>query len=266
MKIDEANKIIYVRQSWLGDMAICPERGRLGATKPEFRSGSDATIIGTAIHHGIESVLNGHSTTLGAMMAATAGEYERLNLLGTHKITNIIQEEIPDYLNGMSTAWYEEIQPQVKPGGKVEHFFRVPLGVNVGGYDIHLEGTMDYMDDEGIIWDWKTAKKLYSPNEKQKSAIQPTVYTTAMRLSGQAENPRFFYGVMVRQAKPKHQILEVYRNKGHMDWLRHLVRGAVGQCLATGFEQNWIMNDTSPLCSESWCSFWSICKGAYNVG
>jgi len=265
MKIDEANKIIYVRQSWLGDMGICPERGRLGAVKPEFRSGSDATIMGTALHHGIESVLNGHSTTLGAMMASSHGEYERLNALGAHKITNIIQEEIPGYINSMSTAWYENIQPLVKMGGKVEEFFRVPLGIEVGGYAIHLEGTMDYIDDTGMIWDWKTAKRVYNPKDKQKSAIQPTVYTTAMRLSGQHDNPRFMYGIMVRQLVPKHQVVEIYRDNGHTEWLRHSVRGAVGMCLSAGMDNEWIMNDTSPLCSESWCSFWSICKGAYNV-
>lgn len=263
MRIDEANKIVYVRQSWLGDMQICPERGRLGVVKREFRSGSDATIIGTAMHHGIESVLQGVSSSVGELNCEAMSEYDRLNKLGAHKITNIVQEAIPSYIASMSTAFYEEILPSVKLGGEVEKFFQVPLGVDVGGYSIWLEGTMDYLDSDGVIWDWKTAARLYNPKEKQKSSIQPTVYTTAVRNLGLSHNPKFMYGVMVRHERPKSQIVEIYRNPGDTEWLKHLVKGAVGMCLAAGVDKEWIMNDTSPLCSESWCSFWSICKGAH---
>ena len=78
MRTDELNKVVYVRQSWLGDMAICPERARLGMVRLEFRSGSDATIIGTAIHTGIESVLNGTSSNFLDMLDVVANDYESL--------------------------------------------------------------------------------------------------------------------------------------------------------------------------------------------
>ena len=78
MKIDEENKIIYVRQSWLGDLAICPERARLGQVKPEFRTGSDATIIGTSIHTGIESVLKGESSNFDEMLQSVTADFDEL--------------------------------------------------------------------------------------------------------------------------------------------------------------------------------------------
>lgn len=264
MKIDQENQIIYVRQSWLGDMAICPERARLGQVKPEFRTGSDATIIGTAVHAGIEQVLKGETSEFVDMLEFVNNEYETLQNTN-YTITNIEQDKIPSYLEAMSLAFYNDILPHVKLGGTPEMFFRVPLGIKVEGYDIHLEGTMDYVDPDGDIWDWKTAKRIYNQKEKQKSAIQPTVYATAVRNLGLSENPTFNYGVMVRQETPKAQILSVTRGTEHAKWLQHYVKGAVTTALKSGYQNEWIMNDSSALCSSQWCSYWSVCKGAFNL-
>lgn len=264
MKIDVENKKIYVRQSWLGDMAICPERARLGQVKPEFRTGSDATIIGTAVHAGIEQVLKGNASDFVAMLEFVNNEYETLQTTN-YTVTNIEPEKIPDYLEAMSLAFYNEIMPCVKLGGQAEFFFRSPLGISIDDKEVFLEGTMDYVDPDGNIWDWKTAKRIYNQKEKQKSAIQPTVYTTALRNLGLAENPTFNYGVMVRQATPKSQILSVTRGDNHSKWLQHYVKGAVTTALKSGYQDEWLMNDSSALCSSQWCSYWSVCKGAFNL-
>jgi hypothetical protein len=113
------------------------------------------------------------------------------------------------------------------------------------------------------VWDWKTAKKSYSQFSKQKSAIQPTVYTYAVSHDTDIE-PKFNYGVMIRQLDPKAQIVPIYRGAEHWNWLKHHVRGAVNVALRTGVDNQWITNDESALCSEQWCSFWSVCKGAFN--
>lgn len=236
----------------------------MGQVKPEFRTGSDATIIGTAVHAGIESVLDGRSSEFGDMLKVVANEYETLEKTNYTK-TNIEEDKIPNYLEAMSLSFYNEILPNVKLGGEVEFFFRAPLGISIDGYDVHLEGTMDYIDPDGNIWDWKTAKRIYNQKEKQKSAIQPTVYTTAARNLGLAENPTFTYGVMVRQETPKSQIMSVTRSAEHTRWLQHYVKGAVTTALKSGYKDEWLMNDSSPLCSSQWCSYWSVCKGAFNL-
>jgi hypothetical protein len=265
MRVDELNKVIYVRQSWLGDIGICPERARLGVVRPDFRTGSDATIIGTAIHTGIEAVLQGKTTEFADMLEVVANDYESLET-SNYKKTNIIQEEIPQYLESMSLAFYNEILPVVSLGGKTEMPFKVPLNIDVDGYAVWMEGTMDYVDSENNIWDWKTAKRAYNIKSKQKSAIQPTVYTYAAHMLSEeiSEPPTFNYGIMIRQLTPKSQIVPVIRTAEHWNWLKHQVRGAVSMALRTGVNNQWVTNDESALCSESWCSFWSICKGAYN--
>lgn len=265
MKIDKVNKIVYVRQSWLNDMAICPERARLGITRPEFRTGSDATIIGTSMHSGIEQVLLGNASSIDKMEEVVNTSYDELTKTN-YKKTNIDEEKIPAYLKAMTSAFYEEILPQVELGGKVEHYFKVPLGITVEDYAVWLEGTMDYITPSGIIWDWKTASRAYYVKEKQKSAIQPTVYGYAAKHEGltDADITTFNYGVMVRGESAKSQIATVQRNENHYNWLKHFVRGAVGSSLRVGTASEWFMNDSSNLCSSSWCSYWSICKGAFN--
>lgn len=264
MKIDETQKRIYVRQSWLGDMAICPERARLGHVRPDLRTGSDATIIGTSLHAGIESVLDNRSKEFGDMLEVVANEYETLEKTN-YKKTNIDEEKIPAYLESMSLAFYNNILPNVELGGSVEHYFQAPLGIEINGYGIWLEGTMDYITPSGVIWDWKTSSRTYNIKDKQKSAVQPTVYAdAAVQLGLCPDYPvQFRYGIMVRTETPKHQIATVERTEQHGLWLRHLVRGAVTSALKTGYDDNWFMNDSSTLCSQAWCSYWEICKGAW---
>lgn len=265
MKIDNVNKIVYVRQSWLNDMVICPERARLGVTRPEFRTGSDATIMGTSIHTGIEAVLNGTAGNFDEMLQSVTNNFDELQKTG-YKKTNIDETKIPDYLRSMSSAFYEEILPKVELGGKVEHYFKVPLGITVQDYSVWLEGTMDYIAPSGLIWDWKTSSRPYYIKDKQKSAIQPTVYGYAAVKEGlsNGEVTRFNYGVMVRTEDVKSQIAPITRTESHYNWLKYFVRGAVGSCIKVGSDTEWFMNDSSTLCSSSWCSYWSICKGAFN--
>lgn len=263
MRVDKASGRVYVRQSWLNDMAICPERARYGLTHPEFRSSSDATIIGTSLHSGIEAVLK-DGADYKKMQEVVRTDYRKLESQ-PYKQTNINQAQIPLLLNSMSKSFYETILPNVKLGGMVEHKFEAPLGVVVGDLAVWLEGTMDYVDPDGIIWDWKTSGRTYSIKEKQKSSIQASVYAsacTALQLSP-SYPVDFRYGVMVRNLQPKAQIVSIIRTEAHNEWLKRFVLGALNTAMTVGVDNHWIMNDSSTLCSSSWCSYWSICKGAF---
>jgi hypothetical protein len=263
MRIDKIDGKIFVRQSWLNDMVICPERARYGVLRPDFRIGSDATIMGTAVHTGIEHVLRGEAD-FDAMVGIVADEYGEL-AKQPHKQTNINQELIPDYLQSMCKSFYDSVLPQVKLGGLIEHRFNAPLGCMVDGYAVWVEGTMDYVDPDGIIWDWKTSSRAYNIKDKQKSSIQASVYSVAAVQTGLAEGypVDFRYGVMVRHQTPKAQVVSLVRNHAHTLWLQQFTKGAINTAVNVGYDNNWFMNDTSALCSEQWCSFWSICKGAF---
>jgi len=270
MKYDIPNKRIYVRQSWLNDVMICPERSRLSLTLPEFRMGSDATIIGTAVHYAIEQYLHDNYGDYGddmvkiveAMQHDARHKYNELLSL-PHRNTGL--DNVENCIDAMVSAWFDDIRPHVTTGGQIEARFDVPLGFVLDGYEVCVSGTMDYVAPDGMLWDWKTASRTYNARDKQSSAIQATVYAYAAGALGWVPEPHavdFKYGIMIRQATPKAQIVHVHRTKEHIAWLRNQVQSVVTMAHNLGTELAWIRNDQGNLCSEKWCDFWSVCKGA----
>lgn len=259
----DANGIIYVRQSWLGDMMTCPERARFKLVMPDMSGPSDATIMGTAVHHGIETYLNGGCDE-GSIADVAYAKFLELQQT-PYKETNLDPAKYEIHIRSMCQSWIEGILPHVEPGGETEYRFRVPTGIWVDNWSVWLEGTMDYVSPSGVVWDWKTASRAYNAREKQSTSLQATVYSVAMERLGKATFPTTFnFGVMIRQEKPKSQIVTVERNLAHRNWLMKHIRGAVTMGLRLGIKDvNWTMNESSNLCSEKWCSYWSVCKGAY---
>lgn len=261
MRFDHSKGVVYVRQSWLNDLIICPERARFKLSKPEMSGASDATIMGTALHYGIEQVLGGANPD---DMATIALEHWEELKKQPYKQTNLDPEKSVGQIEGMSQAFIEGIMPNVQFGGQVEMKFSFPLGIYVNDWAVHCEGTMDYVQPDGTIWDWKTASRPYYAKEKQSQSIQATVYSAALVQGLMTGYPvDFRYGVMIRQEKPKSQIVYMQRTAEHHRWLIHTLRPAVMTHLRLGTHESWLMNDTSALCSAKWCDYWSICKGAF---
>lgn len=249
---------VYIRQSWVNDATMCNERGRQGIVRPEWSMPNDATILGTAVHAGIASVLEGKKAGIPAAL-------EELNkLLGEPfqrvKYTN---EQMYDYVHELITEWEKNIAPSLGTVTAVEKSFTFLLDeMTVGDKQVkvHGIGTIDCVTDTAV-WDWKTAGRKYSAKEKQSQAVQPTMYTAAAVAHGWLEWPATFnYGVLVRSGKA--QIVPIHRNESHVAWLRDIVRPFVRSALVIGTEEPWTRNDTHYLCSSTWCSWWSVCKGS----
>ena len=268
MRIDNENKKIFVRQSWLGDALLCAQRAKYGMTYPELRNGSDATAIGTALHAGIEEYLVGAVSDHESFSRNIRGHAER-ELAKPVKLTKISND--PDKMwtaiQAMGDAWWDEIRPLVPLGGLVEHKFKAPLGItSSNGYGIWLEGTIDYVAPDGTIWDWKTAARTYSLREKHEQSHQASCYISACRTLGLVPNgdePTLFrFGIMVRQQSPKAQILTVARDANQIEFLKRQIKSVVDTTVAMWYEVDWVINDQHFLCSSTWCDYWSMCKGA----
>lgn len=269
MRFDPENKRVMVRQSWLGDYILCPQRARYALALPSMRRGSDATAIGTGVHAGIEAVLN-----------HTAGTYDEflevvVSSVRTEMDKDIKRTEIsadPDKMNAcvqsMAQAWWDDIRPLVPVGGQTEYKFQSPTGMFAkDGTEIWFEGTIDYVAPDGTLWDWKTASRAYYAKDKHKQSHQASVYVDACRTLGLVpdgdEPTPFRFGVMVRQEKPKAQIVTVMRGREQVEWIRRQTRSVVDSAMGAWGTQDWAMNDTSALCSSKWCDYWTLCKGAH---
>lgn len=267
MRIDEQAKIVYVRQSWLKDMLLCPERSRLSVTQPEFKTTNDSAAIGTAVHAGIEAVLNNNCSTKDASEISLKRflEIEEEGI----KHTNVEPNTWHRHVISLTNAWVKDIYPHVPLGGQSEVKFVAPTGSSVNGYQLWFEGTMDYVHEKGI-WDWKTAARKYSALEKQSQDVQSSIYTYAAHVLGfTKENVSTFnFGVMIRVNEAYGQILSVNRSKAHGDFVIKQAMSAVAYGFAmsdetgTPTKNRWLINDQHYLCSDRWCPWWSVCKGA----
>lgn len=267
MIINHEEQRVYVRQSWLGDMMICMERGRLADIKPEFRTGSDATIMGTSVHHGIEQVLSGQ---VSPSEIADVSVYKLGQLMseGGWKHVNIKPDDMVPLTGIMSDTFVKDILPYVIEGGRIEQKFAVPTGRSVQidvdkVYELWFAGTMDYVAPDGQLWDWKTAARKYSQSEKQKQSIQASVYAFAAVSLGYTDwDVQFNFGVMTRSYKSQGQFVPVIRTKAHGDWVVEQATNMVTSALRIGHGTPWPQNDQHFLCNQDWCPWWSICKGA----
>jgi PD-(D/E)XK nuclease superfamily len=260
---------IWFRQSWLETAMRCNERGRLALVKPEFDSAiGDTALIGTAAHAAIAEVLtanDGVSNEIGPR-----ARHHALALCDEHEVywtKWTLPTHLADHASRCAEAWAREIMPCVRPGGLVEVDFTVPL-FESRGRTIGIKGTIDYASPDGTLWDWKTASKKYEQREKQRVAIQPTVYATAAMHGVLGDTPyrypiRFHYGVMVRgDARATTQIVDVQRSHAHEAWLLDHLNTYVDLADALGVFRSWPRNEDHYLCNETWCPWWSICKGA----
>lgn len=269
MRFDPEHNRVMIRQSWLGDYILCPQRARYGLALPSMRRGSDATAIGTGVHAGIEAVLNNTAGTydefLEVVQSSVAVEMDK-----DIKRTEISAdpEKMNACVDAMAQAWWDDIRPLVPTGGHTEYRFQSPTGMTAkDGTEIWFEGTIDYVAPDGSLWDWKTASRAYYAKEKHKQSHQASVYVDACRTLGLVpdgdEPTPFRFGVMVRQVQPKSQIVTVMRGREQIEWIRRQTRSVVDSAMGAWGTQDWAMNDTSALCSSKWCDYWTLCKGAH---
>jgi len=278
---DESGTSVFVRQSWLNDAMMCPERSRLLKLFPESRRENDSAMMGTAVHKGIEAVLTGVVSDADA-----AGEFavawfksRRQELIDEGKdvfVTNTNPLQWYSHIDTMAKAWFRDVSPLVERGGLVEHQFCQQVATVdspvVGQFSLFFEGTIDYIApsaESGLvtIWDWKTSSRKYYEAEKQSRDVQSAVYVSAIVASGAAEFPvGFKFGVMTRSGSSVGQIVSVLRSEEHYKWIVSQASSVVnGFLLSERFlpDGSWMRNDQHHLCSARWCPVWSKCKGSF---
>jgi len=278
---DESGVGVFVRQSWLNDAMMCPERSRLLKLFPESRRENDSAMMGTAVHKGIEAVLTGVVSDADAAADVAVGWFKsrRQELIAEGRdvfVTNTNPLQWYSHIDTMTKAWFRDVSPLVERGGLVEHQFCQQVATVdspvVGQFSLFFEGTIDYIApsaESGLvtIWDWKTSSRKYFEAEKQSRDVQSAVYVSAIVASGAAEFPvGFKFGVMTRSGSSVGQIVNIVRSEEHFRWIVSQASSVVnGFLLSERFlpDGSWMRNDQHHLCSVRWCPVWSKCKGSF---
>ncbi len=256
---------MYVRQSWLKDATMCPEKGRRAIISPDWNTPNELTAFGTAVHAAAEAKLLGSATNRAQMLDAALEAFRELDT-DTLRWVKYQRHELLPLFDLAVDAWLTDVYPSVDGDILgVEHNFTYEIGrFEHNGVTVILygTGTIDLVTSTQL-WDWKTSTRRYKPAEKQKQDIQSTMYGGAAVAAGWAEWPLTFnFGVMIR-GKNEGQIVPVDRDASHFEWLRRTSMAFARQYLNNTTDVEWPMNDTHYLCSDTWCPFWSVCRGCH---
>lgn len=275
MIIDRENRTILFRQSWLDTAFRCPEEARYAIVKPEYdQVSSDEAIIGTGAHKGIEAVIDGTATPaeIGYHAEAEVRRVVAEEGIKWTKRTRI--EEVIDYAVRCAEAWVRDLMPNPifnLNGARTEQTFKVFL-CEYRGWKLYLTGTIDVVPPVNELADWKTSSSEYKQHEKQRWAIQPTIYTLAavkggLQTDGWPVEYRwpmlFHYGVMVKRVGPcRGQVVTVMRTEAHAAWAERRIKTFVDLFLDFGLDKSWPqVDEKNYLCSPTWCAWYSLCRG-----
>jgi hypothetical protein len=264
----DGRTVYTFRQSWVSTALMCLERGRREAFEGVRSSDTDATIIGTAGHVGVEHALTklaerGQRVASHELVEYAVAAYLGLAADPTVRWVQGDKQDGVDFLRSMMAAWHREIYPQMSDQLLLEQHFVVPF-YETPDYDVVLEGTIDCVDlAHQIIWDWKHVGSPYKQWEKQRWAVQPTAYAHAAAQVGILTYPITFKFTCALKRKTQEviEVVEVQRTAHHALFLAAQLDDLIalhGAGLAS-----WPRVDQHALCSERWCPSWSTCKGAH---
>lgn len=263
------------RQSWLKQFEHCPEYARRDyAGEFEFVDSSD-TAPGTAVHAVIEACLEaviayGHAYSLDVCIDLFNDELDELVENPNFQWTKV-KTDAPLRKRGavMLTNWHSKVLPSLDP--KATEISFGPLVLHQDDERIiRVGGTIDYLDHQLGLVDWKTGTRPYERWEYQRWAVQPTVYTwagheeqlilpTSVPFEGPGQ-PEYTFTYYILLPDGEVQVLPITRTPDDWTWLKRKAVG-IAKLIELGLDE-WPMNDGGWWCSPKWCGAWDDCKGA----
>lgn len=276
--IDPDEKHIIVRQSWLNTYMDCPERARRYAARIDIDPPNDASGVGTAFHYAIELAVNAlidgkPAHTVDDMLQAFHYQFDLLCEFGEHDVpmrwVKRTDRQARLYGEDMIGRFHASVYPHLDPIATEVGFGPELLGVSDDGWCVSAQGSIDCVDRNLGLVDWKSASQTYKAWEKRRWAVQPTVYLraadAAQLLPEFLYPPIFTYMVFpdTQKEADRIQLLQVTRADTQTAWVVDQVASIARMISALGFDTPWPKRDQHALCSAKWCPSWSSCKGKF---
>ena len=260
----EDDKII-LRQSWLGSLAMCPERARQDMLGISQSTESTSTMIGSAVHHGIEmclqSYINTGQHTSRDDMIAESLNYWYNNSDEIVRWNHKNEEECVEIIELNSAVWWDEVRLGLNPKA-VEYKFDIPLVVDHKP-EIWLRGSIDLLQHHPApIVDWKNpGRKPHDDWEKRRWSVQAAAYTFAVAsmADGGINEPMEFEFVHLVKGKVHKNLVEC----GPAEWASLVALARSAGTLITADLPVWPLQMSGWHCSPKWCGAWSTCRGRF---
>lgn len=274
-RLDDGRYIHTFRQSTVGELDTCPDRGRATMAGEMPRVETDAAATGTACHAGFEAagraLLIGDSLTLPAITAIAQADFTRIMCDPSFAWMKYTEKACRAYIERACETFYDELYHRLEP--ELVEFGFGPLVVHEDAQRvIQITGTCDLFDTGFGAADYKTTDRgrKYERGRGGEAwkldrwAIQPTTYTEALRQLGYLphEGP-WPFTFFVFELGSEVRLIEqtVWRTPADVAWMVDKLTSYAE--LVEADIRVWPKQDNHELCSPKWCPRWDACKGAH---
>ena len=254
---------------------------------------TDASTCGTAVHAGIEHVMRRWLDT-GLSPFLIVGLYEdALDVVDTELDT--LEPGVtwvkytPDHWRWLARQafhhWWGWALPRLIADGHVPLAVEAPFDVPVDSYDVRgveggsvrlnvrLRGTIDTVterpyDGTSVVQgvDWKTASRPWRRADKERSNVQAPIYHFALGdiYGSERVADRFLFMVMPHDS-PKHRTQRIWVTTpdDKVAWVLGEACKVAELVVRLGLEGAASLapkNDSTMLCSDTWCPLHATCK------
>lgn len=265
MRIEEVDGVtrVYYRQSWINTYLMCGERGRRDLLTEEGID-NEFACLGTAFHAGVEAALSGAAETPFEVAEVAVAKLTELESLFEYQ--DMTRSEGIIHLTNWSRQLRRTVEFMELRGDKSA--VEVPFSIYIANHprlpevEQWWEGTIDAINyTKRYMVDWKTSSRQYQKWERQRWAVQPTVYTEYGRRVGALGTPSDFRYLVFERTKRSQfaQSVPVTRGPEHTAWLASML----WKPFEDRYAAEWQLNDQHVLCSPKWCEYWDDCKGKF---
>lgn len=239
------DSVRHLSASSINDLLVCERRYAYArgidpeVTKP---APNEYLTLGQAVH----AMIRAYYSETSVDDAYDGVVQEALSLDGDTSLAEKHAQSL--YQQFLSWPGSRDWQPEVQ-----EEEVEVQIG------DYKLVGFIDARDKQ-LIRDWKTARKPWDGNKKKAAWLQATVYGMATNI-WDVEYLVLHYTDSNYNPNPGWQLVPYGVTLADIRRLKALVRAYGPLVQSSNIEDYPIRPNTTWLCSEKWCPFWSVCPG-----
>lgn len=164
-------------------------------------------------------------------------------------------DQASDQFLALGEQWDKDILPELKPLAVEQK-----IEMDIGGAPFIMYIDLINQSERGKqIIDWKVTTKAKG-EAAAKNSLQLSIYAMA------TDSPNVAFGSLIRPAegkernwKPRVELHHATRNSHDYKWAEEIVASAVEGIQAGVFP---LCSTENFLCTEKFCDFWTICRGA----
>ena len=257
------SKISHLSYSSVNAYLLCPASWKFRYLDKTPAPTSPNLVFGSAFHDTIEAFLTREDTSVPLDVIWLECWNEQLNsgrnssiAWGDNNAIDMAEVGFHMFQTEEIAQTIDAIKPLIQDDNPVLEKF---IELRIPGVPVPIIGYIDIITADGVPCDFKTAGRKWYP-KKAQDETQPVFYLAALNQEGYNLNPdpKFRHYIFTKTKNPVVQVFETTRTVGEMINLF----GTVTQVWRGIESEVFPRNQGTWKCSEKWCSYWSICRGA----